>query len=211
MRNADPCPPTFPPVSVCLTTDGTALSRRSCSLALDFSAIPPMHDAAASTIVCRRRGRLTRARAMGDAPPITLTAPPSVRPPPFPFAANPIVDGHLLKGEYSDGDGTTRTDASASALGRPQRHRGTPFTSRPIWASRMGATRHAWGLVRLGRRRRMSGESISMGARRTDLPPPPGRACPHHASLGCAPFRFPPHLLVLIHVRAGMSASNDSR
>ncbi|KAJ7794786.1 hypothetical protein B0H14DRAFT_3496713 [Mycena olivaceomarginata] len=53
MRNTEhrTCPPTFPPVS----TPSRAPPR-------GLSAIPPMHDAAASIIACSRRRRLGRAR-----------------------------------------------------------------------------------------------------------------------------------------------------
>ncbi|KAJ7323819.1 hypothetical protein DFH08DRAFT_968840 [Mycena albidolilacea] len=53
------------------------LSRPSCSPPRDFSAIPPIHDAAASKIVCSRCGRLTRMRAMGDASPTALPPLPT--------------------------------------------------------------------------------------------------------------------------------------
>ncbi|KAJ7861380.1 hypothetical protein B0H14DRAFT_3445308 [Mycena olivaceomarginata] len=79
-------------LNVCLITDGTP----SRSPPRVLSAIPPMRDAAASKIVCSRRSRLTRTHAMRDIPLIALTAPP--------------------RGEYSDEDGTTRTDARASVL-----------------------------------------------------------------------------------------------
>ncbi|KAJ6545533.1 hypothetical protein B0H19DRAFT_1308134, partial [Mycena capillaripes] len=73
--------------------------------------------------VCRnaqRRALSTHITARLDttkahAPPIALTASPRVCPPLFPHTANSIAHGHSLKGEYSDGDGTTRTYVRASA------------------------------------------------------------------------------------------------
>ncbi|KAJ7716027.1 hypothetical protein B0H14DRAFT_3013424 [Mycena olivaceomarginata] len=85
-------------LDVRLITDGAALSRPSRLSPRDFPAIPPMHDAPASKIVCSRCRRLTRMRAMGDAPPTALPAPPHVRPPLFSHAPNPIAHGHSLKG-----------------------------------------------------------------------------------------------------------------
>ncbi|KAJ7303762.1 hypothetical protein DFH08DRAFT_976792 [Mycena albidolilacea] len=58
-----------------LTIDGATLSRPSRPPPRDLSAVPPMHAAAASIIVCSRRDGWG-ARAMGNAPPIALAAPP---------------------------------------------------------------------------------------------------------------------------------------
>ncbi|KAJ7850670.1 hypothetical protein B0H14DRAFT_2581880 [Mycena olivaceomarginata] len=131
------------------------------------------------------------------------SAPPRVRPPLLPHAANPIAHGHSLNGEYSDGDGTTRTGARASASrdnpnATAERHLGR--------GPRMGATRRARGLAQLGRRRRMPREGTSRAPDARIYPHPP--ACP---VLRRAQLPSPPRPLVPIHVRAVMSASNDSR
>ncbi|KAJ7303759.1 hypothetical protein DFH08DRAFT_976790 [Mycena albidolilacea] len=113
MRNSttEPCRLTFPPVS----TPSRAPPH-------DLSAIPPMHDAAASIIVCSRRDGWG-ARAMGNAPPIALAAPPRVRPPLLPHAANPIAHRHSLKGEYSDGeDRRTRKRVAGQPNATAERH-----------------------------------------------------------------------------------------
>ncbi|KAJ7352225.1 hypothetical protein DFH08DRAFT_957026 [Mycena albidolilacea] len=54
---------------------------------------------------------------MGNVPPIALTAPPHVRPPLLSHAAKPIAHGYSLKGEYSDRDGTRRTDTRSRCCG----------------------------------------------------------------------------------------------
>ncbi|KAJ7793487.1 hypothetical protein B0H14DRAFT_3559908 [Mycena olivaceomarginata] len=95
-------------LDVCLITDGTP----SRSLPRVLSAIPLMRDAAASKIVCSRHSRLTHTHSRSDVPPIALIAPPRVRPP-IPI---PMVYRHSLKGDYSDGDGTTRTGTRVSVL-----------------------------------------------------------------------------------------------
>ncbi|KAJ7845530.1 hypothetical protein B0H14DRAFT_3454957 [Mycena olivaceomarginata] len=73
--------------------------------ALAISAIPPIRDAAA--VACSRARVQWATSLPSPSPPL----PVFVHPTPIPMA-----HGHSLKGEYSDGDGTTRTDARASVL-----------------------------------------------------------------------------------------------
>ncbi|KAJ7312999.1 hypothetical protein DFH08DRAFT_1042423 [Mycena albidolilacea] len=97
MRNSttEPCPPTFPPVSmyVRLTIDGAALRRPSRAPPRDLSAVPSMHDAAASIIVCSRRRRQGRARN-GQRPSRRPHRPSLRSATPTPHAANPIAHGY---------------------------------------------------------------------------------------------------------------------
>ncbi|KAJ7850638.1 hypothetical protein B0H14DRAFT_3866527 [Mycena olivaceomarginata] len=188
-----PCPPTFPPVSTYVSPSPAphGAGHRARRLGTDLSAIPPMHDAAASITVCSRRRPLGRARNRQRPSPRSSTpAPPRSKP-------------HCRWG------GQTRAQVRR---GTTQRHRGTTYTyvvanmgvAKGSHAARMGAgairakAKDEWGGRFHGRltdgstttprlRMRMSPPSICLETR-TILPPP----------------------LVLIHVRAVMSASNDS-
>jgi hypothetical protein len=129
------------------------------------------------------------------------STPPRVRPPLLPHAANPAAHGRSLNGEYSDGDGTTRTDARASASrATAERHLHRGQYGHRKWEPR--SAHEGW-------HNSGEGESEWGGRFHGSIPPPPGRACP--TTYLRAQLPSPPRPLVLIHARAVMSVSNGSR